>query len=346
MDLSGSVEYQTHVLERNPLKKLPPRVYVDLIGARLDPRVDRKIVIRDQLLRTVRVGQFQPRVVRVVLDMKSFAGHKTFLLPDPFRLVMDVQGEENDVQSAKLRKGGPGTGVVRKKKRFGIRKIVLDPGHGGKDPGAIGPRGVAEKDVVLKIAMKLATKIRREMGIEVLLTRTNDRFVPLENRTAFANAQNADLFISLHINASTNPRLRGIETYYLDNATDEATIRLAARENGTSRRNISDLQFILSDLTQNSKLEGSVGLAHHLQSSLVTHMKKKYRQAKNLGVKKGLFYVLVGARMPSVLLETFFVTNRYEGRYLARSSFQNSIVHAIFLGIKEYEENSAVGKNL
>jgi N-acetylmuramoyl-L-alanine amidase len=139
--------------------------------------------------------------------------------------------------------------------------------------------------------------------------------------------------------------LRGIESYYLDNATDEATIRLAARENGTSRRNISDLQFILSDLTQNSKLEDSIGLTHHLQSSLVSHMGTKYRRVKDLGVKKGLFYVLVGARMPSVLLELFFVTNRSEGRALARGSFQNDIVEALYRGIKKYDA-STVGRNL
>ncbi|NIO07818.1 MAG: N-acetylmuramoyl-L-alanine amidase, partial [Deltaproteobacteria bacterium] len=211
--------------------------------------------------------------------------------------------------------------------------------------GAAGFNGIAEKDIVLVLAKKLARKLRREMNVEVLLTRTRDVFVPLEERTAFANAHNADLFISLHVNASRNRRLRGIESYYLDNATDEASIRLAARENGTSRRNISDLQFILSDLTQNSKLEDSIGLAHHMQSSLVSHMGRKYRRVKDLGVKKGMFYVLVGARMPSVLLELFFVTNRYDGRALARKPFQTDIVEALYRGIKKYDASST-GRNL
>lgn len=345
LDLSDKIRYQTHVLERDPKEQLPPRVYIDLIGARLTSEVDRKILVQDQLLQSVRLGQFSPNVVRVVLDMKGLTEHKAFLLPDPYRMVMDIQSHVNGGSVAKasvdVAPGGNANGNGLR-----LRKIVLDPGHGGKDPGALGPGGVAEKDLVLSIAKKLARKIRDELDVEVVLTRTSDRFVPLEDRTAFANAQNADLFISLHINASTDPRMRGIESYYLDNATDEATIRLAARENDTSRRNISDLQFILSDLTQNSKLEDSIGLAHRLQSSLVSHMRKSYRGVKNLGVKKGLFYVLVGARMPSVLLETFFVTNRYEGRYLARSSFQGAIVEAIFRGIKEYQANLAVAKNL
>lgn len=346
LDLSDKVQYSAHAIKENPSKGFPPRVYVDLIGARLSSSVKRKIVVQDRLLKTVRVGQFRSEVVRVVLDMKNFSGHRAFLLPDPYRLVMDVQGKYNRTKWAKRRRKSPAKGTIKEIQRNGFRKIVLDPGHGGRDPGAVGSGGIAEKDIVLRLAKELAKKLRGEMGIDVILTRRDDRFVPLETRTAFANAQNADLFISLHINASPDPRMRGIESYYLDNATDEATIRLAARENGTSRRNISDLQFILSDLTQNSKLEESIGLAHHLQSSLVSRMRRKNRWVKNLGVKKGLFYVLVGARMPSVLLETFFMTNRNERRSLARPSFQNAIVEAIYLGIKEYKADRAVARNL
>lgn len=351
MDLSWRIKYETHVLKENPSKGLPPRIYVDLLGARLASDVKRKIVVQDRLLQQVRVGQFNSDVVRMVLDMKSLGDHRAFLLPSPFRLVMDVHGKGNGGRPRVAKKRSDTRPGQQKKGRNGkartsrIRKIVLDPGHGGKDPGAIGVNGIAEKDIVLTLAKELAKKLRKKMDVEVILTRERDIFVPLEERTAFANVRNADLFVSLHINASRNRRLRGIESYYLDNATDEATIRLAARENGTSRRNISDLQFILSDLTQNSKLEDSIGLAHHLQSSLVSHMGTKYRRVKDLGVKKGLFYVLVGARMPSVLLELFFVTNRFEGRALARESFQNAIVEALYRGIKKYEA-SAVGRNL
>jgi len=351
MDLSWKIKYETHVLKDNPSKGLPPRIYVDLLGARLASDIKRKIVVQDRLLQQVRVGQFKSDVVRMVLDMKSFREHRAFLLPSPFRLVMDVHGQGNGGRPRVTKKRN-GTRLGRQKngrngkaKTTRIRKIVLDPGHGGKDPGAIGVSGIAEKDIVLTLAKRLAKRLRKKMGVKVVLTRERDVYVPLEERTAFANARNADLFVSLHINASRNRRLRGIESYYLDNATDEATIRLAARENGTSRRNISDLQFILSDLTQNSKLEDSIGLAHHLQSSLVSHMGTKHRRVKDLGVKKGLFYVLVGARMPSVLLELFFVTNRSEGRALAKGSFQNDIVEALYRGIKKYDA-SIVGRNL
>ncbi len=210
----------------------------------------------------------------------------------------------------------------------------------------MGVGGIAEKDIVLSIAKKLAKKLKREMGIEVVLTRQTDSFIPLEDRTAIANAEDADLFISLHVNSSPNPHARGIETYYLNNTDDEAAIRLAARENGTSRRGISDLQFILSDLTQNSKLEDSITLAHRIHSSIVSQMGQKHGEVKDLGVKKALFYVLVGAHMPSVLVELFFITNKTEARALTRQAYQDTIVDALYDGIKKYHQSTLVVKNL
>jgi|GEM_PF-1471044 len=226
-----------------------------------------------------------------------------------------------------------------------LRKIVIDPGHGGKDPGAIGLDGVAEKDIVLGVARRLADKLKA-LGIDVVLTRKDDRFIPLEERTAIANAESADLFISLHVNASPNPEARGVETYYLDNTTDEAALRMAARENGIARDKISDLQFILSDMVQNLKLEDSITLAHRLQGSVVTQVGGRYGEVRDLGVKKAQFYVLVGARMPSVLVEMFFVTNRVEARALATDEYQQALAEALFDGIKKYQETAQVVKNL
>jgi N-acetylmuramoyl-L-alanine amidase len=348
LDLSSEVKYEAHILEEDHSRGLPSRIYVDLSGARLAMDDARPIEIQDGLLRQVRVGQFGPDVVRVVLDMNSLSDYKTFVLPDPYRLVIDIQGQKGEERLVALKKGRSpySWGKKGKLSNQGLRKIVLDPGHGGKDPGAIGVGGIAEKDIVLGIAKKLARKLRSEMGIEVVLTRDDDSFIPLEDRTAIANAENADLFISLHTNASPNPRVRGLETYYLDNTDDEASMRLAARENATPRRNVSDLQFILSDLTQNSKLEDSITLAHHLHSSLASLVGHKYGDVRDLGVKKALFYVLVGAKMPSVLAEIFFITNKTEGRRLRQSSYQNTVVDALYRGIKEYQEATLVAKNL
>jgi N-acetylmuramoyl-L-alanine amidase len=205
---------------------------------------------------------------------------------------------------------------------------------------------MAEKDLVLSVAQKLARKLKSDMGIQVILTRTDDRFVALEDRTALANSEDADLFISLHMNASPNSEARGIETYYLDNTTDEAAIRLAARENSSSRRNISDLQFILSDMTQNMKLEDSITLAHRLQSALVGGMGKVMTDVRDLGVKKALFHVLVGARMPSVLVEMFFITHPAEGRALSREIYQEAMVEALYDGIAKFGQTHVIAKTL
>jgi N-acetylmuramoyl-L-alanine amidase len=348
MDLSQEVRFETHRLKEDASKGLPPRIYVDIFGAQVAMHSKDPVKVDDGLLRQVRVGQFSHDVVRVVLDMTSLRNHNAFLLPDPYRLVIDVQGQNALEPSVSLTKDKTTTPAKKSTTSppAGIRKIVLDPGHGGRDPGAIGVGGIAEKDLVLSVARKLARKIRQEMGIDVVLTRKDDSFVPLEDRTAIANAENADLFVSLHMNASPNGDARGLETYYLDNTTDEASIRLASRENGTARNKVSDLQFILSDMTQNMKLEDSITLAHRLQGSLVSTMARKMADVRDLGVKKALFYVLVGARMPSVLVEMFFITNKTEGRAMTHDTYQNAVLDSLYDGIQKYNQTVMAAKTL
>lgn len=358
LDLSQDAKYEIRQLKEDSAKGMPPRIYIDITGARLALASKEPVVVEDGLLKQIRIGQYSADVVRVVLDMHSLRAHNAFLLPDPYRLVVDVQGqkaqESKTARETPVRKAPVSRKPEVKEKvpapsaavNGGIRKIVLDPGHGGKDPGAIGISGRAEKDIVLNIAKKLAAKLRNEMGIAVVLTRKDDRYVPLENRTAIANAEDADLFISLHMNASVNGEAKGVETYYLDNTTDEAALRLAARENGTSRKNVSDLQFILSDMTQNMKLEDSITLAHRLQHSAVSGMTKAIGDVKDLGVKKALFYVLVGARMPSVLVEMFFITNPIEGRSMGQQSAQDAMVEALMQGIQKYAQSNLIARTL
>lgn len=352
LDLSKEAKYEIHRLEGDKSKGLAARTYVDISGARLGTNSKEPLAVGDRLLRQIRVGQYTDNVVRVVLDLADDTGrYDISLLPDLYRLVIHIQPE----RTGETVKPGADKPVIRataktkqpaKTTVSGIRKIVLDPGHGGKDPGAIGVGGVAEKDLVLSIAKKLAVKVKQEMGIEVILTRKDDRYVPLEDRTATANAEDADLFVSLHMNASPNLEARGLETYYLDNTSDEASIRLAARENSTSRKNISDLQFILSDMMQNVKLEDSISLAHHLQGAVVSGMSRKMSDVKDLGVKKALFYVLVGARMPSVLVEMFFITNRLEGPAMSDEGHQDAMVDSLLEGIRKYTQGSVATKTL
>jgi N-acetylmuramoyl-L-alanine amidase len=350
MELSQDAKFEVRQLKEDPAKGIPPRIYVDISGARLAMSSKEPVPVDDGLLRQVRVGQYSAEVVRVVLDMTSLRDHKVFILPDPHRLVIDLQGQPTP-ESLALKgeaarvENTPNVSAPLKNRKAtlpqgnapGIRKIVIDPGHGGKDPGAIGVGGLMEKDLVLSIAKKLALKLKNEMGVQVVLTRNDDRFVALEDRTYRANAEDADLFISLHTNASANGEARGVETYYLNNTSDEAALLLAARETGSARKPVSDLQFILSDMTQNMKLEDSITLAHRLQQSVVGGMTKAVGEVRDLGVKKALFYVLVGARMPSVLVEMFFVTHRVEGPAMSREANQDALVDSLFDGIQKYQ---------
>jgi N-acetylmuramoyl-L-alanine amidase len=352
LDLSKEAKYEIHRLDGDKSKGQAPRTYIDISGARLVTDSREPVAVGDRLLRQIRVGQYSDDVVRVVLDLTDeTAAYDISLLPDLYRLVIHVQPQRTGetVSSAADKpviKATAKTKEPAKTTVSGIRKIVLDPGHGGKDPGAIGIGGVTEKDLVLSIAKKLAVRLTRELGIQVILTRKDDRYVPLEDRTATANAEDADLFVSLHMNASPNLEARGLETYYLDNTSDEASIRLAARENSTSRKNISDLQFILSDMMQNVKLEDSISLAHQLQGAVVSGMSRKMSDVKDLGVKKALFYVLVGARMPSVLVEMFFITHRVEGRAMNDEGHQDAMADALLEGIRKYNQGTVATKTL
>lgn len=221
---------------------------------------------------------------------------------------------------------------------LGIRRIVIDPGHGGKDPGAMA-HGLKEKNIVLQVARKTREILRQHYGYEVLLTRDRDIFLPLEERTAIANTSNADLFLSIHVNAHPNKSARGIETFYLNLATNTEAMRVAARENATSTHNISDLQDILTDLMKNSKIEESSRLARYVQNSLVKGLKKQQPAVKNLGVKQAPFYVLIGAEMPAILAEISFITNPQDARLLEQDSYLEEIARQIAAGVAQYVDH-------
>ncbi len=339
--------FTEHLLKRNPSINKPQRLFIDIDKTRLGKNVPKFTAINDDLLIQARAGQHTLHSVRVVVDIKSFDNYKIFSLKDPFRLVIDVWSKK---RTAKGKKSGEKpvsmtrfstdnilSSKITKQLALGVRKIIIDPGHGGKDPGAPGYfKGVNEKDITLQIAKKLAKKMRSKLKCNVLLTRTRDHYLTLEERTAIANTKNADLFISIHCNASRNRRIRGIETYYLNLATDNQAIEVAARENATSRRNISDLESILNDLMKNEKINESSRLAEDVQKSLCHGMKRKYSGVVNLGVKQAPFYVLIGARMPSILIETSFLSNRKECKRLLSSKYQNALCDSIIKGVEKY----------
>jgi N-acetylmuramoyl-L-alanine amidase len=345
IDADREASYYHHLLKKDPSLKKPQRLYVDLSKSRLGEHIRKSIPIHDDLLIDARAGQYTSDSVRVVVDIKSFKTYKIFSLKDPFRIVIDVWGTKTAKApkaprpSDTVKKGGKiPPGSLAKQLALGVRRVVIDPGHGGKDYGAPGYlKGVHEKQVALQIARKLAKKIKAELGLEVILTRNRDRFLTLEERTAFANTKSADLFISIHTNASRDRRAYGIETYFLNLATDEEAIRVAAMENATSTKNISDLQKILYDLMQNAKINESSRLAAYVQSSTIRHLKnKRYSRVKSKGVKQAPFYVLLGAQMPSILIETAFISNARECRRLVNPKFQERLAEGIVEGIRNY----------
>lgn len=216
-----------------------------------------------------------------------------------------------------------------------VRRIIIDAGHGGHDTGAIGPTGVYEKDVTLAISRRLAEELRAR-GYEVVLTRDEDVFLALEERSSLANREKGDLFISVHANAHTSPKKHGVETYSLNVASDRYAMRLAARENATSERSVSDLQFMLADLATRANTVDSARLARFIQTELVSGIAKEHGQPRDLGVKHALFYVLLGARMPAVLVETAFVSNPDEEKKLASSRFQTTVARSIADGVDAF----------
>lgn len=225
-----------------------------------------------------------------------------------------------------------------KPRRCGIGTIVIDPGHGGKDTGAIGCNGLYEKDVVLDIGLKLRAIIKKHFACKVVMTRDKDVFIDLDERPRIAVRNNADLFISIHANASKSPSAHGIETYLLNLTKDRNIMEVADRENFSAAKNMGPLDVILKDLILDSKRDESLKLAHCVQSCLVTDLHKD--NVNNKGVKQGPFLVLYGASMPSILTEVGFITNPEEEAHLADPQYREAIAQAIFDGIKEYLDGS------
>ncbi|MFO8111887.1 MAG: N-acetylmuramoyl-L-alanine amidase [Desulfosalsimonadaceae bacterium] len=347
IDANQETDYINNFLKKDPsINQNHERLYVDLEKSRLSESIERRIPIDDAHLKDVRAGQFTPDTVRVVVDMKSFKDYNVFALKNPFRIVIDVRGE-SDSQGVPRPSTGrfhtgeidqdTGAASIARQLALGVRRIVIDPGHGGKDPGAPGAvAGIYEKDVVLDISLMLAKKIKRDLGLEVVLTRTTDTYLTLEERTAIANTQRADLFISIHANASRNKNAHGMETYFLNLTTDNESIAVAARENATSEKNISELQEILNDLMHNAKINESSRLATYAQKSMYGKASGSFNPVVNKGVKQAPFYVLLGAQMPSILIETGFISNPRECRRLMDVDYQRVLCNGIVEGIRSF----------
>jgi N-acetylmuramoyl-L-alanine amidase len=327
IDLSGPVEFSKNRLSN------PDRVYFDLKNSVITKEIKTSLPVGDGILKTVRASQFSGNTVRVVCDIEEISDFKSFILDDPSRLVIDLYGK--------------GTKVEKQNTKAVKRRIVIDAGHGGHDPGAVGPNKLYEKNVVLDIALKLKKILKSDPSNEVFLTRESDVFIPLEERTAIANKKNADLFVSIHANASPRKQAKGIETYLLNWTDDETAMRVAARENAISMKKMKALNrqmdivsVITNDLMRQNKRDESLKLANYIQKSMVSGLESDCANLTDLGVKQALFYVLFGAKMPSVLVEVSFISNPEEEALLSREAYRVHIAKAIADGLHTYISSS------
>ncbi len=221
---------------------------------------------------------------------------------------------------------------------LGISRIVIDPGHGGHDPGAQ-TRGLNEADLVLDVALRLQQLLLKASGFEVVLTRDTDIFIPLEERTAIANRAGADLFLSIHANASRNAKAHGVETYFLNFASNPDAEAVAARENSASGQTMHNLPDIVRAITLNNKLDESRDFATLVQRAMIDKLSASNKQIRDLGVRQAPFVVLIGAGMPSILAEISFLTHQQEGRLLKTPAYRQKIAEALFAGVQEYQRS-------
>jgi N-acetylmuramoyl-L-alanine amidase len=257
---------------------------------------------------------------RASIELDGPGWRRVFHLTEPYRVIIDIARHAPGTRAT--------TGAI-------VSRVVLDPGHGGKDVGAVGPRGLREKDVTLDVARRAAITLT-EQGIQVILTRDDDRLPTLEERTARANASGADLFVSIHCNASETRGHRGIETYVLDSTRDELAARIAARENATTLGRGDELAAVIHGINFADQAHRSAHFASLLQRASMGALRTKFPDVSDGGVHPAGFYVLVGARMPSVLFETSYLSNTTEETRLDTAEYRQLLADAIANAIRAY----------
>ncbi|AKT40875.1 uncharacterized protein CMC5_050320 [Chondromyces crocatus] len=332
IQLTAPARFKVGALPADEAAGKDARVFLDIAGA--TARGIAKEMEVGGALRRIRVGA-QPDGSRVVLDLAASLHRRIYYLPDPFRIVVDVS----------TRPPARAEGTAEGPSQREVRRVVLDPGHGGADSGAVGPTGLKEKDVTLDIAHRAAPILARELKVETLLTRDTDTYVPLDMRAARANAFHADLFVSVHCNASEDGVARGVQTFSLDPARnpDRLSVRLAARENAAGRGALvatheAELSAIVSGLNVGDLADRSRHLAVLLQRAALASLGPRYPETKDQGTKTASFYVLVGADMPAVLFETAFISNPEDEARLATADFRQKMADAVVNAVRAFRE--------
>jgi N-acetylmuramoyl-L-alanine amidase len=333
----------------------PERLYLDLSGLWVGHHLDQPIPVGDGLLRGIRAGQFTSNTARVVIDLQRYDRHQIRMLTNPHRVLIDVYGTRGRPATpgppavaaappsrepaprralaplpAQRRYEGPGRKLT----------VVVDAGHGGSDPGAIGPGGLREKSVTLAVALDLERRLLAR-GFRVVMTRQGDRTVSLEERTALAEGAGGDVFVSIHVNAAPRSAANGIETYYLDSTNERHTLRVAARENGVPPSALDPLQRAVAGLRISELGSNSAALAQTVHGELIRGVRGAFGSVSNLGVKQGPFHVLFLSSAPSILVEVGFVTHRAEARRLATDWYRKVLAEHIARGLALYRSQSA-----
>lgn len=370
IELDGELPYHAEKLDR------PRRVFFDIKGARASAGLlEEALKFPDDIVREIRFGR-HPGATRVVMDMEGAESYSVFTLYDPFRIVIDFKrsaaaaaastplpqqvivpppplalpttGSAAAVATEAPLPAAPpptvpsanrdGSFSMARQLGLGVSRVVIDAGHGGHDPGA-SANGISEAELTLDVALRLSRLLQKLPGVEVVLTRSTDVFIPLEERTAIANREGADLFLSIHANASRNLKARGVETYYLNFATNPEAEAIAARENAGSGQTMHKLPEIVKAIAMNNKVDESRDFASIVQSAMVRRLSTRNKTLRDLGVKQAPFVVLIGAGMPSVLAEISFVTNKQEGALLKTGAYRQHIAEALQDAVVRYQQS-------
>ena len=355
LDVDGALEYTAYLL------KSPPRLVIDVHGdaydrqaaatrtvAAVDPKSKPAIPEPDAVPAPSTPSGHAPKVgpTQPAGSPASKSAATSNSLPDPVDNLPVHQPNSRGKAVASLtpppasKPTHDGQRSLTRALGLKISRVVIDAGHGGHDTGTIGPHGLMEKDLCLDVALRLGKLIQERLpGAEVIYTRRDDTFIPLEERTAIANQVKADLFISIHANSSHDSDARGVETYYLNFASSQDALDVAARENALSQSGLHDLQDMIKKIARNEKVEESKELADDIQGSLLKRLQQVSRSERDRGVKRAPFVVLIGANMPSILSEISFLSNPADEKMLKKPEQRQRIAEGLYHGMSDYLES-------
>ncbi|MCC8193078.1 MAG: N-acetylmuramoyl-L-alanine amidase [Deltaproteobacteria bacterium] len=355
LELDGAASFRHQYLAASA--KQPARLVVDIDSVVVKPDVKPSVAFTGMTVsraRTSVVGGGDKKGVRVVIDLGNIRHYTVDTGTNPPGIHVQcsisrdlaggrtppADGKNGPVVQGRFSGRGPGQpGTLMEQLGLTVKTIMIDAGHGGKDPGAMG-NGITEKHVTLTLAKMVGERLKKQ-GFTVLFTRQNDSFVALDQRAVMANNKKADLFISLHVNSSTDKKTNGLETYFLDLARTSSAATVAARENAVSVKNISDLQFILTDLMLTSKLQESQDLAATVHGRMFARLRQAGFVMNDNGVRSAPFYVLMGARMPAVLVEVGYLSNAEDARRIKNQKYLERLADGVAQGVVDYKTKLA-----